>query len=288
MQTIIWRNIELAVPPDWEMLQYSLNRERGRCAMADRYQIRFEWNWRMVEGAPDFDRMIGDYQTQLAEQKKVLATHAETVAGWRGFHGRLQDQTTMSRFARYFVEEKLLLETVFLWPAKRDAQLEYQVLSTARYVAPTADNSRRWKAFGLEITVPGTLPPRRLAVEPARVAFRFGKRKDETYTQEYRRLGMTAEWLQVPVPEWLQKQSGRLTDRASRTHGGHEIHTATFELKLAFLHRFRGLKLRRRAEAWICPEDERLYYAEETRRMPESEKMKCLAGSRLRCCPALS
>ena len=65
MQTCIWRDLRIELPEDWEMLQFSLQRQAGRCAFADRYQFRLELGWRTAEAKPEIERMMSDYLAQM-------------------------------------------------------------------------------------------------------------------------------------------------------------------------------------------------------------------------------
>ncbi len=50
MRLWIWRGLCMKVPDDWEMLQFETNTGKGGCAFADRYQFRFEVDWKVVQG----------------------------------------------------------------------------------------------------------------------------------------------------------------------------------------------------------------------------------------------
>ena len=50
LETWVWRHLEVRVPADWELLQFSKTPAEGRCAFADRHGFRLELSWRTVAG----------------------------------------------------------------------------------------------------------------------------------------------------------------------------------------------------------------------------------------------
>ena len=97
------------------------NPQAGRCAFADRYQFRLELSWKVVPGAPDFNRMMSDYAAKLIEEGEEKP---EPVDGgpWKGLCVHAQGQLS-TRFGRFFPGESCLVELVFPWPEERDEKL---------------------------------------------------------------------------------------------------------------------------------------------------------------------
>ncbi len=264
LTTIIWRHFRLEVPADWEMLRFSCNRERGRCSFADRYQVRLEMSWLRVPGPPDRERMLSDYMARLRDGG-VEDLQPAPQANWSGLTGT-QDGQTVSRFGNYFPGESCLLELVFLWPGMRDKQLEQRMLEAVTD-APAQDGQRRWRAFGLDVTVPATMALHECHQYAARTEMHFEAPKgvDE---DRFMRLGLVSQWLRIPLKQWLAAQAPAgvsIQDQSIRTIDGHEMVTLRGRTK----HWCRGLRLHRpvyESRAGLCPADGRLYFASHRRR----------------------
>lgn len=253
----IWRQIGVELPPDWECLQFSRDPAAGRCAFADRDRYRFELNWRRSPGEPDFDRMMRDYESALAGEWEGI--RRIKCRGWPGLTGRRRDEV-VSRFGCWLPEIELLLEVVFIHPERRDEALEARIMATVRAVPPEADGFQRWRAFGMEMRVPRDFSLGECVVEPARVGLRFdGRNKPDRWI--FRRYGMVASWLKLPVRDWLESQAGEFVRNVRVKPGGGGA---------ADLYRIegewhpRGLLLPRgayAAAAWVDGQDGRLHHA---------------------------
>jgi len=258
MQSWTWRNLEFVLPEDWEMLQFSRDPAKGRCAFADRNQFRFELDWRQVPGCPDFGRMLSDYMSRLQE-RGMTDGQIVTAGAWQGIDGNV-DGKGMSRFGWYSELEGCVVETVFLWPGVRDQALESVVLDSIRESSPDAEGRLRWRAFGMNISVPGGWSLHRCRVEPglAEMIFRDGARRRGEVIFERR--GILDQWLKDPVAQWLRGRAAsvleKMDDPKRSVSRGHEKVTITG------INKGPGLLGRRsagRAEGWICPADGRLY-----------------------------
>lgn len=268
----IWRHHAFSLPSDWEMLQFSTDFKRGRCAFANRYQFRFEINWSMVKGEPDYDRMLSDYTSKLEQQKSLTDTELLKKNGWYGFWGFINDEMT-SRFGRYYKETGCLMECVFLWPDERDAALESAILSNISAIPTDIHGHQRWRAFGLDMRLPPTAIIEKCTAQPARTVFSFSNPKTGAIW-EFSRLGMVKSWLKTDVENWLSRTLD--ADRSSlrfthqQRHGADVVH-ASGTFKPAGLHLRRG---KVESAAWICPEDGRLYHvAKRTRQTNPNDEL---------------
>ena len=260
MRLWVWRHFRFELPDDWEMLQFSKDLSRGRCAFADRYQFRIEFDWKTVPGPPDFKRLLSDYRSNLEREGKLENARFETVVGWNGLMGRCGGGET-SRFGRFFPEEGCLVEMVFIWPGNREPPVERPVLDSFARCGPDAGGGQRWRAFGVDIRAPAAWRLTDCRVEPALADLRFAAPKPP-FCLRCRRLGMVNAWLTVPVARWLGTQvpdAVKSPAAAAAQVSGHHVDT---------VHgRFvpRGI-LKRKGEygavAWICPSDHRLYVVE--------------------------
>lgn len=288
MTEYIWRNIRLEVPEDWEMLRFSRKRKVGACMFGDRYQYRLELSWREVPGAPDFDRMLHEYRAKLRERSredKVLRIERRG-AGWHGLIGPGPPQAR-SRWGCFLESESCLVELVFLWPSDRDMRCEQAVLESLRS-ASARPGEWRWRALGLDISVPRRLDFLECRADPATACLRFGVRERDEHNESFERLGMLHHWLRSSPAEWLRnklKDDIEIDEPLCRRVSQHDVAriTGTRVRRQALLGRVRPMQVR--AAAWICPVDRRLYCA--TQELYSKRKETEDAGRRLSCCSAL-
>ncbi|MBT3375530.1 MAG: hypothetical protein HN742_04515 [Lentisphaerae bacterium] len=257
----IWRNIAIAVPRTWEMLQFSRGMDSGRCAFADRYQFRCELNWRTVPGPPDFDRMMSDYSTKLSE-KGVEAPKALRLGSWRGVEG-VRDGLLTSHYGGYLPGEHCLLELVLLWPDRKQAELERRIISSIREEPVMQGGLRHWQAFGMEAGVHTDVAPflESCTVNPAHVDMIFRNRSKQR-EEHFARRGLVKQWLEGSVGDWLHwwlPKDFEMESQTSDTIDGHRLFMTTGTRWSWGIRRFFRQRLRCHAAAWICPQDERLY-----------------------------
>lgn len=272
------------LPEDWEMLQFSKNPDRGRCAFADRYQFRMEFNWRKVGSAPDFPQMLKDYANRLKQEFKQPRIRQTSHGVWSGVDC---DSETMlsSRFGRYFEAESCLVEIVFIWRLKREPALMRHILSSLDVEKASSSGLQRWKAFGMDILAPRSLVLNTCTVEPAKAALSFTD-SHQLQRQNYERLGMVAHWLKVPVSQWLKGRTPKGITVRSQTNlssGHHSIE------QISGVGRFRmavpafGKRFHYEEVAWICPRDGRLYSVSDYSFQPLTAQT---LQTRLNCCAA--
>lgn len=254
-----WNNIQLSLPAEWEMLQFSRDPDRGRCAFADRYRYRFELNWSEVPGEPDFKRMMSDYAAKLESDGKMKDIQPIRIAGVQGLAGKA-DEGEISRFGVWMEPLKRLVECVFLWDEKRDSEFEKQVLGTLQPRIPS-NGLTLWRAFGMELSVPEHLELESCTVQSASAGFLFrGKKPIETWI--FRRFGMADQWLKTDLETWLKGQVPKdirdlsVTNRSGSAAG--TLVLAAGEYHPSGLIHKNGLFT---AAAWQNPADKRLYLA---------------------------
>lgn len=254
----IWRNFRLALPDDWDLLQFTRRPVQGRCAWADRYGFRLEFIWRAVPGPPDFDRMMGDYAAKL-EAEGARRLRRERREHWHGIVAE-QGGRPISRFGAYFDRESCIVELVFPWAAERAPAIERAVLASVREEPPDATGRRRWRAFGMDLRTDGRLDLLECRVAPGRSELRFGDERGRRVAR-FQRLGLRPFWMRVGVAEWLREQTRGWRDCRESAHrrGDHQVFRREGETPTGILEgRLRGRK-RAGWEAWICPADDRLY-----------------------------
>lgn len=288
MKTWVWRNIHLTLPNDWEMLQYDRRVDLGRMAFADRSQYRMEVNWRGGAIAPDFERMISDYVQKLGESagaenvKKIRSGKAEGLAV------KVGDVLT-TRFGRHLPDAKCLVELVFIWPGERDPKLEREILDSIQD-EPVLNGLQHWAAFGLDLRTGSGLELIEASILPGRAAMWFRDLKTER-DERFSRWGILPVWLKKPVGEWMKSQApAGLKEIQTDNYrlAEHEVFSLSgIKKSSGFIGAFGG-KLSYSAEAWICPEDQHLYFASVmARRLQANQAPERLAARRARCCEKL-
>ncbi len=256
----IWRHFRLQVPDDWEMLFYAKPLQAGRCAFADRYQHRLEFSWSIVPSKPDFDRMISDYLAEVRRDERASEAAETEVAGWRGFSAQLGDVRT-TRFGAYMPEERVLLECVFLWPKRREKDVERRVLGSIAY-EPAHEGLRRWRAFGMDCDVTEGLALHTAKIAPGSALLSFRPEKDDGREENFERLALVEHWLRRPLREWLAMRRPsrvRVLAQETLTDGPRELEHLSGDRPAAGIARAWAGRTRFDSRAWRDPQDDRLY-----------------------------
>ena len=281
----IWCHFGLDHPAEWELLQFTRNPERGRCAFADRYAFRLELSWRTTPAAPDFDRMLSDYEAQLGTQGMEDVTNVRH-GEWRGLAGHLSG-IEHTRYGRFFPSRSRLLEVVFLWPAGRDLAIEQRVLGSVVEEPLSPEQPSRWRVFGMDIRVDPRASLQACTQQAARAELTFVS-DGPAWCQRFMRLGMVSEWLKGPVSDWAvtQMPGDIVPISVTSDHAqGHEV--VRIQGAAHRVRRLLPLARTYRAEAWQCPADNRLYLASWLGRLPRTEKPWQGFGHSL-CCSDLA
>jgi len=254
----IWRHIAFNLPPDWEMLQFSTEFNRGRCAFADRYQFRAEMNWSLVSGEPDYDRMISNYLSRFEQEKKLSGAERLKKSGWHGFAGIINGEPT-SRFGLYLASVGCLVEWVFIWPEARNPELESEILTSCVGLPLDHNGLQPWRAFGLDMRLPPEAAFEGVTAQPAKVEFTFSDPKSGN-SWRFGRFGMVNLWLRASLEDWftalLKPGTRNLRFSHRQTHGADVVH-AEGEFTPEGMHLRRG---KIEAAAWINQMDGRIYH----------------------------
>ena len=288
MQSWVWRQLQVELPDEWELLQFTRNPQIGRCAFADRTQFRFEINWRAVPDAPDFERLLADYRSRLDEDG-IRETRRLHCGGWPGVYGVLPDRRVTSRYGAYLATLGYLVEIVFLWPKTRHEPTETQILTSVRPEEPTPAGQIRWRAFGMDLLTRAGSFLEHCRADPAFAQFTFSSQRRRTW-EHFARRGMLPHWLHEPVPDWLRHNTPRgfrTTVERQQDTCGHTVATTRAERKTP---RLPDLFLGRReyaAAAWICPRDGRLYQLSREAYRGTGQRPPAPPPGVLSCCPDL-
>lgn len=288
LESWAWNGIHLDLPDDWELIQFSKDPRSGRCAFADRYQLRFELDWAVVDGPPDFARMVSDYKAKL-EAEEVTDLRSVQHAPWYGVFGR-ENKLPISRYGAFFPARSLLLEIVFLWPEEQKANnaFEGRVMDGVRVPAQNDDALRQWHAFGIDATVPDNHELVECNVHTAYAEMLFADQKERTQ-ETFLRRGMVSEWLDQPLQEWLESklpQGYTVISRRQSTHASHECWQLEARITRPVLKDWLWGTRHYQACAWICPQDKRLHMFSRIAHQPKNAP-KALPDIRMACCPDL-
>lgn len=287
MQLWIWRNIRIALPDDWEMLQYSRERAQGKCAFADRYQFRLELNWKEFSGPPDFKRMLSDYGSKLTQEKGLKNLQQFKVGQWQGVGGELDDCWT-TRYGAWMKREKMVVEIVFIWPQIRDVELEKEVLRSAGEETLKHEEFQRWKTFGMELFASSDYALSECKIEPGVESMTFTDPANPDRLENFERRGMVKDWLEASVSEWLRVQfpeNLHVHYQNSYLTGEREIERIAGTHHAKRIGRFGTKELHFEGAAWICPKDGRLYSFRTKRPVEDPDHRR--SGERLACCTRL-
>ncbi len=257
----VWQGLSVVLPPDWEMLQFARDPEVGRCVFGDRYQYRFELDWKCVPAPPDLERMVGDYRAKLAADG-LQDVRPLAHSPWQGTRGR-DGERDICRYGMYSAANRQVLEAVFLWPPREESKpsFEGRVLDSLRVLPVLSDGRRRWQAFGMTWHVPAAAVFAACDVAPAQAEAVFALRNDRGEATFSRR-GMVSEWLTVPVSEWLEQTipGGYVRETLTQTgQSGHEVCSLVARRERSVLKDWWHGRRQYEASAWVCPRDHRLY-----------------------------
>lgn len=288
MQRWIWRQLRVELPEDWELLQFSRSSAAGRCAFADRYQFRFELNWREVPGPPDLERMLGDYQSRLAEEG-LTGIRRIRSGPWQGVAGTMPDRRTTSRYGGHVPPLGCIVELVFLWPGERCQPVEEQVLASFGPETEAPPGQVRWRAFGMELltTADGTLE--RCRADPGFQEFRFTSQRRRNW-ERFSRRGLLSWWLQEPVQHWQRRQLPRhyrVTLDRQEERRGHAVARLHGERSRRLLPDWLFGRREFAAAAWVCPRDGRLYQVAREGYPHALPRQAAPPAPSLRCCADL-
>ncbi|MCC5844583.1 MAG: PqqD family protein [Verrucomicrobia bacterium] len=200
LETYAWMGLRIAVPAHWELRRHGMSPEAGALVWVDRHAQRLELRWLRPEKEPDPARMVEHTRDALKKDQPDL--HLSNLpSGLRPWQGVLHGQEPrICQTAAYFPDHRVLLQLTFSLEGEREAlnRLLREILSSVA-VAEDPARATRWRAFGIDCTVPETWTLRRAEILPmdARLQFSCPKRgrlQRQNTLFEVRRLGMVREW----------------------------------------------------------------------------------------------
>lgn len=282
-EVLVWMGIELRVPPAWDILRHSVDPLKGSVSLADRRRQRLQVTWTQCRKRPDMGRMLREYEKREGKRDDEAVFDAvKAVGGWRGVHRRFTDTGVLTRVMRYDERYERLIELALTWHEDAgEDDLAAAVMAGCRFAEP-ATGARRWRAFGLDFTLPelehvegrrrsGEPPmllPLTVKVEPGDTLFRFagevhrrggkqGGREAGGGTVEVwlRRLGMAEVWYDGDPTALLRSREPKLNfgfDEFSEGGGGGRNGVEAVSLEPGpRVKRWAGRLRRRRDRVWL-------------------------------------
>jgi len=252
-----WREIEVSHPADWEAGFLSAADAPGRCAFVDRRYQRLEVQWRKVQREPDLRQMYKRIAKSFGDRDHPTSALVG-AADWEGVVRR-ERAGSVVHAGRYFRQGNWLVQTVLVWPGRRDRRIELGVL---RSIAPRpAGPTRRWRALGLSVLAPAAFELASCENQVGRVTWEFRRPGRRAVAVTVERIAMSRYWLKKPLGDWLKTQlpSGYVVtaERTTRlaVHDAVELHSWQRNPLRGAL----GLRTRRVDLAWTCPAVQRVY-----------------------------
>lgn len=288
MQEWIWNQFGLCVPDDWEMLQFAKDSQKGNCAFANRTQFRLELNWRHFDDWPDFERMLNDYKSKLADEQGMSEFKGFSHGAWAGFHC-LGEIGWTTRVGRFFDGVSKLVELVFLWEDAVELSETKDILNSVALHLPK-NGEQRWRAFGMDLLVSESALLSECRVKPAFAGMTFvDKLQRPARTEVFERLGLVEEWLRCDLATWLSVKRPKRISECLESSAGHGHHSVVRERGLSPALNFPQFNKKKnvyRGSAWLCPVDNRLYHL--SRIIPATEDTGGPNTVRLSCCDAMA
>lgn len=272
----IWRDLQMDLPGDWELLRFSSNVEEGRIAFADRYRFRLELSWKRVPSTPLLRRIVDDYAAKLDEDDAVAKYWRSQCAGWRGLISERAERVE-AHYIRHLPALNTLLEAVFLYdPAQRDGEdLERFVLASIRAARRDANARARWRCFGFDLSVPAGYFLDACVVHPAYASMTFKKEQSSIDRVVFERRGMVNQWLTDTVAEWSRDRLPKKTKveyETTEVRGDHKVRVVQGRTADQRIMRPSIRNIHYASAAWQCPRDGRLYSVTSWhRKRPEKE-----------------
>jgi len=277
-QEIEWLGLRWWAPAEWEIVRHSTRADRGVVTMVDRRRQRFELIWREVPTRPDLEQLLDNYRSRDLEHNPDFRFETFRSSGWLGHRRWGGRGKALTRGARYAPEAGRLVEMVLPWPGRIESRLEAAMLEGFEAIAPAAE-ARRWKAFDLEVRMPGAwrLSKVKSLSGDLRLFFDLGPRAEAVL----RRIKSAHDWFDGDVERFVRRtfknQDADPRGRIDLPHRSAEAHKLESR---GWLRRRRW----RRDLAWYCPSNEEVFHV--ITRTPRNEEVlpEMLA---VRCCASV-
>jgi hypothetical protein len=259
-QHVEWQGFAFSVPNDWEIVRHGLSPALGSLCFVDRRQQRLSFSWAAVRSVPDLERLAVEMAAELSVRGP---TEAFKMGSWRGLTLEA-DGGSETRAVSHHLETSRLLELRVSAPAGNGQTLARDIARSFR-ARHAADERRRWRAFGLDVSTPQGFVLVSAAVAPCDVTFCFEReasgRKQPLLRFSARRLGMAEAWFRGDFARLLAAKASGVQHGALEVidMGGHEAHVAKGRCVQARWVRLLGRAREERALVWSEPDQNAIY-----------------------------
>jgi hypothetical protein len=271
-----WRGLDLTAPGHWELAVASGLDEPCQVTLADRHHQRLSAKWKLLTYRPEMSLLLDKFQHDAAQSKDSrLSDLYHLPEPWEGV---LQDTPSgqLTRVMGFFPEQRILVELVLAWPARRDVDLEASILRNTRPMCRDTEMTH-WKAHGVDLEIGSDFKLVKSTPNVGRVHWEFDN--DERLHRPYgplviERLSMAGGWLTDSLSTWLPEHlpvGYRVLNRRSISVNGHPGQEVLSSKRLDVIRRWQGYSELRVDRAWICPIEDRMYRITYTHTTRESE-----------------
>ncbi len=280
-RTYRWLGLEFDVPPSWEIVRHTTSALRGSLTLIDRRRQRLEVRWSDCQQAPDIERLVADFKSQVQGDKGKLL---EPENGFRGLVSEALNGELTTRAVRWDAATKRLLELTVLASEGDPPELLSRLLGS---VQSSRGHAERYSAFDVDVELPQGLSIAQATVKPADVLLEFEEthaegKKRASQLASVHRFGMADTWFSGDLGALIRRENARSRLAFSeRRHGPHQACFASGRAAGAVLPRMLGLVPERRVLAWMCRERNSLFLV-----TTSSKKKRPLLPEQLvvRCC----
>lgn len=192
-----WLGLSFSVPKDWEIVRHSASCEQGSLVFVDRRTQRLTLSWTRCQNEPDLERVLGDYQSKERKEKGTSKFEKFRHGRYVGLSNLGPRGEQVTRAVRFHAPHGRLVEALFLDPKCSTNEWIEAFLDSLEFEC-AAEQSRRVRAFDIDVEAPSGLRLTKATVKPADVVFVFSpdeERGPRAGTEaRLRRLGMAASW----------------------------------------------------------------------------------------------
>ncbi|MCC7517733.1 MAG: hypothetical protein IT578_00960 [Verrucomicrobiae bacterium] len=261
---LAWHHFRFAFPAAWEVVGYGLKPTEGRLALADRDGEVMQVFWKKTDAPPNLERRLDDlFRANLPQDAALKSTDRrfDEFHGWRTVLSC--DRALPFYAARHLPESGVILGVVFAPHPRRCEDVVRGVLSSW---ARNDGESRRWAAFGLDLTLPSALELDTVTSLPALQRMEFATRKGDRVILH--RFGMLSAILEGTDPAgYFVRVKGRGTQVWKLPPSAEPLRAGVTELALrrrpiGWWSAPRRLPKEGKAWLWTRPETERLWAIE--------------------------
>lgn len=279
-----WRGLEISHPPGWELAIASPAEQSGECVFTDRHYQRLAVKWKRVQYKPNIDLLVQKFRQKLDKVKDIdLVTLNDLPEPWQGVVQTTGDGQ-LTRVMRIFAESQMVVEATLVWPGRRKATRERDILSAITPV-PRDQEVTHWRALGFDLLLASEFELVRSNPKVGRIHWEFESERKAYGPLIIERLSLAGGWLKTALRDWLIKSlpvGGKVLNQRQISVNGHPAQEIVSQINISKLGTWMGMWRMRVDVAWHCLKEDRLYrisYSKRSRthdlELPESLEVRC-------------